>query len=143
MSKETAIKCKYAGDLEDVYCAVCDGYTVKPENGPNFEARNCAGYEPAVEAEEVQEPEKAEKPPEMARDEQFNVDEGESTTDAVTTVIKAESGLSAEVNGRWFKFSYSEERTVPPGADIAAAKKALWDAVNAEVDAQYEEVRNG
>lgn len=148
MSEEIVIKCKYAGDPEDVYCAVCDGYKVNPDDGTEpFLAVNCSGYEPATPEpgapKEVQQNEKAEKPPEKARDEQIAKEEGTNTSVAVTTVIRAESGLSAEINGKWFKFSYAEERTVPEGADIAAEKKALWDAVNAQVDAQYEDVRNG
>lgn len=60
---------------------------------------------------------------------------------AVTTEIKAESGVSLELkdkNGvtRWYKFSYSETRTVPANADIEAEKNKLWDDVNATVDDQ-------
>jgi len=60
---------------------------------------------------------------------------------AVTTEIKAESGVSLELkdkNGvtRWYKFSYSETRTVPANADIEAEKNKLWNDVNATVDDQ-------
>ena len=50
--------------------------------------------------------------------------------------IKAESGISLEIKGTWYKFSYSETRIVTPDCNLDEAKQDLWDTVNNEVDTQ-------
>jgi hypothetical protein len=66
---------------------------------------------------------------------------------ATTTEIKAESGLSCELqdkNGvkRWYKFMYSETRSLPAGSDVEAEKQKLWDDVNGTVDDQLRDTVN-
>ena len=67
-------------------------------------------------------------------------DPGAVPVQGVTTVIRADSGLTREINGTYYKFTFSEERVIPEGADLEAEKADLWDAVNAEVDNQLESV---
>lgn len=60
------------------------------------------------------------------------------------TEIGAESGVSIEIKDRygatrWYKFVYSETRTVTPGIDIDEQRKQLWNDVNRIVDDQVEE----
>lgn len=38
--------CKYAGDREDEYCAVCDGITAAMADGESVPATQCPGFEP-------------------------------------------------------------------------------------------------
>lgn len=58
---------------------------------------------------------------------------------AMVTEIKAESGISLEIQGRWYKFNYSETRVVSPYSNIEDERKKLWEEVNATVDNQVEE----
>lgn len=47
--------------------------------------------------------------------------------------ISANTGVSIELNGVWYKFDYSEKRTVNPNKDINTQRKDLWDTVFNEV----------
>lgn len=47
--------------------------------------------------------------------------------------ISAGTGISIELNGVWYKFDYSEKRTVNPNEDINAQRKDLWDTIFNEV----------
>ena len=139
---ENIIKCKYAGDPEDEFCSKCDGIHPLDDNGKAQPATECGGYEPQKQKEE---PAVAEEPASQC---ESGAESCEAVADhndcvkGITTVIRAESGVSREINGTWYKFMFSEERIVPEGCNIEAEKQALWDAVNAEVDAQVEAVRN-
>lgn len=134
------IKCKYAGDPEDEYCSQCDGFNPVDDNGNTHPATACGGYEP--EEQEQPAPEMPASPCETCGDSCEEAAPSNNCAKGLTSVIRAESGLSVEVNGRWYKFTFSEERILPEGCDIEAEKQALWDSVNAEVDAQFEAVRN-
>ena len=96
----------------------------------------CEAYEPCP-------PEPAEEAAETNENgtlSQATPDPGAVPVQGVTTVIRADSGLTREINGTYYKFTFSEERVIPEGADLEAEKAALWDAVNAEVDNQMESV---
>lgn len=142
MAKETIIRCKYAGDPEDEFCSKCDGLYPVDDAGTAQPATKCGGYEPEEQKQEQAAPE------EPACDREIGGDQGETVAPnnecvkGITSVIRAESGVSREINGTWYKFLFSEERIVPAGCDLEAEKQALWDSVNAEVDAQVEAVRS-
>ena len=134
------IRCKYAGDPSDEGCKVCDGIKLV-EGNQTFDATECGGYEaeetiaeeavntaPAETAESCGEPHEEEQP-------------GKLPIKGITSIIRAEIGVSREINGTWYKFMFCEERVLPEGADVEVEKRALWNAVNAEVDAQVEAVR--
>ena len=142
MAKEQIIKCKYAGDPEDEYCSQCDGLHPVGDDGKAVEATMCGGYEPAECVQEQPVPEAPVSQRENGADSPVMQEPSKEPVKGFTSVIRAESGLSAELNGRWYKFMFSEERILPEGCDIEAEKRALWDSVNAEVDAQLEAVRN-
>lgn len=138
---ETIIKCRYAGDASDEGCKKCNGIQLI-ENGTTYDATECGGYDPA---EQYDEPTPQEPPAvcnETAADSCESNKPNKQPVVGVTSVIRAESGLTREINGTYFKFIFSEERILPEGCDIEAEKQALWDSVNAEVDAQLEAVRS-
>ena len=136
------IKCKYAGDLEDEYCSMCDGLNPIGDDGKAVVATACGGYEPAEQVQEQPAPEMPVSHCESCADSHETDAPNKECIKGITSVIRAESGLSVEVNGRWYKFTFSEERILPEGCDIEAEKQALWQSVNAEVDAQFDAVRN-
>ena len=107
------------------------------EKGETYIAPDvCEAYEPCP-------PEPAEETAETNESDalsQATPDPGAVPVQGVTTVIRADSGLTREINGTYYKFTFSEERVIPEGADLEAEKAALWDAVNAEVDNQLESV---
>ena len=139
---ENIIRCKYAGDPEDEYCSVCDGLHPVDDVGKKQSALDCGGYEPEEVAQAPATQETVAEASDICGDscetEQVNKD----CVRAITSVIRAESGVSREINGIWYKFMFSEERIVPEGCDIEAEKRSLWESVNAEVDAQVDAVRN-
>lgn len=59
-----------------------------------------------------------------------------------TTTIRATSRLSVKVKDNFYTVEYCEERLIPAitGCDIEEERKALWDAVNGEVDKQVEDI---
>ena len=136
------IKCKYAGDPEDEYCSQCDGLYPVDDNGKQQPATQCGGYEPVPQVQEQPAREERAQACETCADSHEVTAPNKECAKAITSVIRAESGVSREINGTWFKFMFSEERIVPAGCDLEAEKQALWDSVNAEVDAQVEAVRN-
>lgn len=134
------IRCKYAGDPEDEFCCNCDGIHPVDDFGNAQIATECGGYEPE---EQAQHEEVCETPDDHCENQADSCVCAEPNTDyakGVTSVIRAESGVSREVNGTWYKFMFSEERILPAGCDIEAEKQALWDSVNAEVDAQLDAI---
>lgn len=154
---EKIIRCMYAGDPQDEYCQHCDGYHPVDDNGKPQNATDCGGYEPCNQEEPQAQLGQEQSVPEATahKCEGCPTTTCEGCADApvapkvntncakgITTVIRAESGLTREVNGTYFKFMFSEERILPEGCDIEAEKQALWDSVNAEVDAQLEAVKN-
>ena len=137
---EKIIKCKYAGDPEDEFCSQCDGIHPVGDDGKAVDAPLCGGYEPEEQKQEQPAPEAPASPSESCGD---SCEAGTPNTECVkgiTSVIRAESGLTREVNGTYYKFMFSEERILPEGCDIEAEKRALWDAVNAQVDSQLNAV---
>lgn len=134
------IRCKYAGDPEDEFCCNCDGIHPIDDNGNAQIATECGGYEP----EEQVQTQHADETPADVNENQANSCENavpdKECVKGVASVIRAESGVSREVNGTWYKFMFSEERILPAGCDIEAEKQALWDSVNAEVDAQLDAI---
>lgn len=137
MNKEPElIKCKFAGDPEDEYCKECDGLHVV-EKGETYLAPDvCQAYEPE-DPEPVAE---ANESRESGALSQVATDSDAVPVQGVTTVIRADSGLTREINGTYYKFNFSEERVIPEGANLEAEKAALWEAVNAEVDRQLDAV---
>lgn len=133
-------KCMYAGDPNDEFCSKCSGLTVLDDDGNELPADRCGGYAPAQE--EAPAAEEGGEASETVGDSPATASPGLEGVTGVTTVIRAESGVSREVNGQWFKFLFSEERVLPEGSDIEAEKAALWDAVNAQVDEQMAQVVN-
>lgn len=140
--EENIIKCRYAGDPEDEFCCKCDGLHPVDDNGNAQIATACGGYEPEERVQEQATQEPAVSPRETCGDSCETDAVGKECVKSITSVIRAESGVSREINGTWYKFMFSEERIVPEGCDIEAEKQALWDSVNAEVDAQVEAVRS-
>ena len=137
MAKEEIIKCKFAGDPEDEFCCNCDGIHPIDDNGNEQVATACGGYEPCeVEAT----PEAPVSHCENCGESCETQTNSKQPTVGITSVIRAESGVSREVNGTWYKFMFSEERILPEGCDIEAEKQALWESINAEVDAQLDAV---
>lgn len=139
---EKFARCIYAGDPQDEYCQHCDGYHPVDDNGKAQEAPNCGGYEPYEPKQEQPVPVEPVSQCESAAESPVSTQADTKCVKGITNVIRAESGLSVEVNGRWYKFTFSEERILPEGCDIEAEKQSLWDSVNAEVDAQLDAVRN-
>lgn len=68
----------------------------------------------------------------------------EYTPKAVTSTIRATSRMSLKVKDNFYTVEYTEERVIPDveGVDIEQERVALWDAVNAEVDNQAQEIYN-
>lgn len=56
--------------------------------------------------------------------------------------ISAGTGISIELNGVWYKFDYSEKRTVNPNEDINTQRKDLWDTVFNEVGTAVLDTKN-
>ena len=142
MANENIIKCKFAGDPEDEFCCKCDGLHPVDDEGNVCDAVDCGGYEPAEQVQTQPACESTAEACEICGDSHENVQPHNTPVKGLTSVIRAESGVSREINGTWYKFMFSEERILPEGCDIEAEKQALWDSVNAEVDAQVEAVRN-
>ena len=136
------IKCKFAGDPEDEFCSQCDGLYPVDDNGRSLPATECGGYEAEEQVQEQPAPETPASPSESCGDSHETDAPNKECVKGITSVIRAESGLTREINGTYYKFMFSEERILPEGCDIEAEKQALWDSVNAEVDAQLDAVRN-
>ena len=61
---------------------------------------------------------------------------------AKTTKINAVSRVAIKIKDNYYTVEYSEERTIPDvdGVIIKEEREALFDAVNAVVDAQAEDI---
>ena len=59
---------------------------------------------------------------------------------AVTTTIRATSRASVKIRDNFYTVEYCEERSVPADCNIEAERSMLWDACNAEVDNQIQEI---
>lgn len=140
--EENIIRCKYAGDPEDEFCCNCDGIHPVDDAGNPQVATACGGYEPEEQKPAQPTPEAPAAPSEICGDSCEASAPNKECVVGITSVIRAESGLTREINGTYYKFMFSEERILPEGCDIEAEKRALWDSVNAEVDAQLDAVRN-
>ena len=64
------------------------------------------------------------------------------TSKATISTIAATSRASVKIKDNFFTVEYHEERVIPDLADIdiEEERKILWDAVNAEVDHQVEDI---
>ena len=140
--EETIVKCRFAGDTEDEFCCNCDGFNPVDDDGTPHPANQCGGYEPEEQKKESTKSETTASHSESGGESCETNSPNKQCTKGITSVIRAESGVSREINGTWFKFTFCEERIVPEDCDIESEKQALWDSVNAEVDAQLEAVRN-
>lgn len=61
---------------------------------------------------------------------------------AKTTKINAVSRVAIKIKDNYYTVEYSEERTIPDidGVILKEERRALFDAVNAVVDAQAEDI---
>lgn len=59
---------------------------------------------------------------------------------AKTTTIRATSRISTKVRDTFYTFEYCEERQIEENDDLEKERADLWEACNAEVDAQVTEV---
>lgn len=59
---------------------------------------------------------------------------------AKTTTIRATSRISTKVRDTFYTFEYCEERQIEENDDLEKERADLWEACNAEVDAQVEDV---
>lgn len=167
MSNE--VKCKYAGDTSDEFCATCNGVYFK-EADENSETAlipcsSCGGYEPDTKEETVAppfEPDNVEvdKTIENVSD-SFNEPTSENNVEPINLssetktlpqksntepetvpmrTVMANTSISMNLNDAWYKFEYGESRKVAE-ADVVAARADLWKTVFAEVDNALAETR--
>ena len=57
--------------------------------------------------------------------------------------IRVMSGITKEINGTYYKFTYEQENELYPGlteSEVTDEKEKLWAIANAEVDKQLEDV---
>ena len=61
---------------------------------------------------------------------------------AVVTKISATSTVTIKIKDNYYKVEYSEERSIPDvdGVDVEQERVLLFDAVNAVVDSQAEDI---
>lgn len=59
---------------------------------------------------------------------------------AVTVSIRATSRASVKVRDNFYTVEYCEERSVPADCNIEKERALLWDACNAEVDNQIQDI---
>ena len=65
-----------------------------------------------------------------------------STQNTTNTIeITAGTGISIEIKGVWYKFDYSEKRTVNPTLNVDEQRAELWDKVFSEVDKAVADTR--
>ena len=70
----------------------------------------------------------------------------EYQSQAVPTVIRANSRISVKINETFYTFEFMEERQFPIDLvdegtiDFAKEKEMLWDEVHAQVDKQVQDV---
>lgn len=153
------IKCKYAGDVNDECCKDCNGLTIIETNAKGEDVEipctECGGYEPEEATKEVEQdtailhlkpdniaytmPDAVEAPTSEETSQTINnITETEKSLTAKNTAeileITAGTGISIELNGVWYKFDYSEKRSVNPNISIEEQRKELWDNVFNEVD---------
>lgn len=64
------------------------------------------------------------------------------TSKAVVTKISATSTVTIKIKDNYYKVEYSEERSIPDvdGVDVEQERVLLFDAVNAVVDSQAEDI---
>lgn len=72
--------------------------------------------------------------------------QSEYQSQAVPTVIRANSRISVKINETFYTFEFMEERQFPIDLmdegtiDFAKEKELLWDEVHAQVDKQVQDV---
>ena len=153
------IKCKYAGDVNDECCKDCNGLTIIETNAKGEDVEipctECGGYEPEEATKEVEqdtetlpfEPDNiAYTMPDAVKaltseetsETINNTTETEKSLTSENTAeileITAVTGISIELNGVWYKFDYSEKRTVNPNVSVVEQRKELWEDVFNQVD---------
>lgn len=133
-------KCIYSGDPSDEFCCLCDGINMKLEDGSFVPATQCGGYEPTKESM-PSEPSDTLQPINEPSMDKVSPSEEKTIVEpimsqGITKEIQISSSVSKEVQGQWFKVTYSETRIIPEGANLENERKALWDLCNNEVDNQ-------
>lgn len=145
---ENVIKCVFAGDESDDFCRDCNGITIEidnPEGGiKRVSATNCGGYEAIKETQQLSDETKTvdviSSENEIITEEQPKETTEQIKIQGVTKEIQISSSVSKEIQGQWFKLTYSETRTIPEGADLTAERNALWNTCNDEVDNQIKNI---
>lgn len=54
--------------------------------------------------------------------------------------FKAESGVSFEMKGQWYKLYSGIELIVEDGDDMVEVKRKAWNTVNTEIESQVKEI---
>lgn len=67
-------------------------------------------------------------------------EKAEYKSKAITQSIRATSGITFEIKGKWYKLAYEEERILPKVCDRDAEIKLLFDHCNKIVDDQVGEI---
>jgi hypothetical protein len=57
--------------------------------------------------------------------------------------FRAETGVSVELKGQWYKFYTAIELELEEGDDTAEVKKKAWNTVHAEIEKQFTELLQG
>lgn len=74
---------------------------------------------------------------------QKSVESSGNNVKSTVKSIRVMSGVTREVNGTYYKFTYEQENELYPGLteeEVAEEKEKLWAIANAEVDKQLEDV---
>ena len=148
------IKCKYAGDVEDEYCANCNGITFEISSGEEIPCYECTGYEPDKEHNENSSKnisktvDNTDTSNYIKNDLQKEIDTNTPEIDTNTNTIKGVkvksicylSSCTVCKNNNYYKFSAQEEWEITDDTDVEQARKALWEKINNEVDKQIEDI---
>ena len=142
------MKCIFAGDKSDEFCCKCNGITMEIDSSEGITsvpATKCGGYQAAEEYPQI--PNEIKPIDIITPTQNENIIEEEPKeiieeikVQGVTKEIQISSSVSKEIQGQWFKLTYSETRTIPEGADLEAERKALWNTCNDEVDNQIKNI---
>lgn len=142
--------CKWVGDKDDEFCVDCNGMVIHDDEGEEISALNCGGYEveEVVETEEIENNTnvvdkvvvEVQSDPEIPSASNDTTQSNTNTPTSTIIEMQAESGVSIEVKGTWYKLAYTEKRSVPANANIEEERSKLWDDVNSVVDDQVQSI---
>ena len=129
------MKCKYAGDKNDVECVNCNGLTMIVNDKEVMCKDVCMGFECENEKQPI-------LPPTTETPTENQAPKEEFVSKTLPLTIGAKSGISKEINGMWYKFEAWEEREVPANTevDLEQEKRALFDKLNQDIDKQVMDV---